>query len=123
MMDLTDCDWLGARVRRVLRNSGYKTVEQAAQASDRDLMLVPEFGLKSLHDFRKAIAKHFPKTPDAEYETHRREPVTTSPAWAPIDRYRVPGGWLYHAIVHADGSPQAAPIACALCFVPDPVKP
>jgi len=46
---------------------------------------------------------------------HKREEVETSDASMPISRYRVVGGYLYHA--HADDSRNGQ--FAALCFVPD----
>jgi len=46
---------------------------------------------------------------------HTREEVETSDAAMPISRYRVPGGWLYHA--HPDDARNGG--YAALCFVPD----
>ena len=48
---------------------------------------------------------------------HQREEVATSDADHPISRYRVPGGWLYHALTLDE--PRGVIVACALCFVPD----
>lgn len=46
---------------------------------------------------------------------HTRQAVETSDADAPINRYRVPGGWLYHAVTTRG----AEAVSVALCFVPD----
>ena len=50
-----------------------------------------------------------------EPELHKREEVATSDATMPLSRYRVDGGWLYHAHPDAPRNGQFA----ALCFVPD----
>ncbi len=48
---------------------------------------------------------------------HQREPVDTSGAGNPIDRYRVDGGWIYVAYAYA--LIDIGPSGVALCFVPD----
>lgn len=69
---------------------------------------------------------HEPMNPPAGYprqlHLHERENVPTSDATWPIDRYRVPGGWLYHARAVALGD-GACSMTVALAFVPDPPEP
>lgn len=51
---------------------------------------------------------------------HTREPVETSDASAPIERYRVPGGWLYHVCSLYLSKDVWRTESNSLCFVPDP---
>lgn len=50
-----------------------------------------------------------------EHPLHHREAIPTADGRNPIDRYRVAGGWLYHAYsVELRNGANGA-----LCFVPD----
>ena len=51
-----------------------------------------------------------------DIKLHTREEVETSDSEMPITRYRVAGGWLYHA--HHSDYRNPSQFA-ALCFVPD----
>ena len=50
---------LSPRTRNCLRNDGIKTVGDVRAMTDRELMTVPNFGRKSLHELRGAIREGF----------------------------------------------------------------
>jgi hypothetical protein len=49
--------WLSSRALRVLKAFDILTIRQAMEMTDEELMRLPEFGVKSLHDVRVSIKR------------------------------------------------------------------